>query len=197
MKYYTPELLERFTSDDEPMALAAQDELEQRAEQYADHLKSISQKLPPRFRELQERFYLHDARVVWPFLPGFPPDAAPFHPEMFWKMFEETRHQPSGRVPSLMIALQLDAPPRELVILHYRGVQLEGMPLSPRRHSRFPSLEWQHDEVEVIPAEGTVEFLHSILFTEGFELKLQFADFDFATLKPMTVLSSWPSAQAG
>ena len=60
MNYFTPDLLERFGSEDDQVALAAQDELEQRSRQYAEHLKGILPKLPPRFREMQERFYLHD-----------------------------------------------------------------------------------------------------------------------------------------
>jgi hypothetical protein len=64
MKFFTPDLLERFGSEDDRIALAAQEVLEQRSQQYLEHLGAIKAKLPPRFREMQERFYLHDARVV-------------------------------------------------------------------------------------------------------------------------------------
>lgn len=186
MKYYTPELLARFASDDEKIALAAQDELEQRAEQYAEYLKSIAKKLPPRFRELPERYYLHDAQVAWPFFPWFAADMGPLHPEMLWDMFEDRAFDRSGGVPSFVIALQLDAPPKELLVLHYRGVRFDGPPFRPRWHPRFPFLEWRHDEVELVAADREVEFLHDVLFSEGVELRLRFTDFDFATLKPMT-----------
>src|SRR5262249_6628669 len=85
MKFFTPDLLERFGSEDDRIALAAQEELEQRSQRYLEHFNAIKGKLPPRCQEMQERFYLHDARVVgspfsWfaldPFLP-FPADLNP------------------------------------------------------------------------------------------------------------------------
>jgi hypothetical protein len=48
-------------------------------------------------------------------------------------------------------------------------------------------LGWLYDEVELIQGDGVTEFIHSILFTRGLELRLRFKDFDFATLKPMEV----------
>jgi hypothetical protein len=188
MKFYTMELLAKFSSDDEQIALAAQDELERRAEKYSEYLNSIAKKLPPRFRELQERYYLHDAHVIWPLFPWF----WPFHPEMY----EGIHHSHLAQPPSFMIAVQLDAPPNELVVLHYRGVRFDP-PYSVWRHPPEVLLEWQHDEVELVVNDGKVEFLQSILFNKGSELRIRFTDFDFATLKPMTAATSRPNAQAG
>ena len=192
MKFYTPELLERFASTDEQTALAAQDELEQRSEHYAAYLQSIAKKLPPRFQELQQRFYLHDARVILPFGPWLPP----WHPEMLWDMLNAMQLDRSRTPPSFLIALQLDAPPREFVVLHYRGVRLEGDPFRMRRYPRIPLLDWLHDEVELVLVGEQVEFQHSILFSEGVELRLQFTDFDFATLKPMSETNSPPDTRS-
>src|SRR5439155_23566280 len=119
----------------------------------------------------------------------------PFHPEMLWEMFKGKGFDRSSRAPSFVIALQLDAPPKELLVLHYRGVRFDGPPFRPRWHPRFPFLELRHDEIELAPADGQVEFLHNILFSEGVELRLRFADFDFATLKPMTEIFSRPNAR--
>ena len=38
--------------------------MEERAEEYARNLSDIEAKLPRRFRELLDQFYLHDARVI-------------------------------------------------------------------------------------------------------------------------------------
>ena len=192
MKFFTPDLLERFGSEDERVALAAQEELEQRSEQYAQHLRAIEGKLPPRFRELQQQFYLHDARVVSPLFP-WPVDVPwPLHPEMLW---------PAGQAlpepwPSFWLALQLDTPPREFLVLHYRFVRVEET--RRRRAPRgdtCPYLEWQHDEVEIAPGQDGHELWHSILFTNGFELGLRFRDFDFATLKPLALPDGHPPAR--
>lgn len=197
MKYYTPELLERFASDDEQIALAAQDELEHQAEQYAQHVKSVVVKLPPRFRELQERFYLHDARLLRPSFPWLPAKNGPTNSDKLREIIEDMHASTRADAErSLMLPLELDAPPKGIVVLHYRGVRLENMSLNTRRQSRSPDLLWRHDEIELVRAGKIVEFLHSILFSDGLELRIQFADFDFATLKPLSVASSSPNGRA-
>ncbi len=196
MKYYTPELLDRFASKDEQTALAAQDELEDRSEEYDKHLKSIAKKLPPRFCELQERFYLHNARVLWPFLPWHPCQMPPSNAEIFREMTAKMRRFDRSMPASLMLPVELDAPPRDLIVLHYRGVDPDKLNFELWRDSRLPTLRWLHDEVDVVPVNGGIEFLHGILFSEGIELQLQFADFDFAVLKPMASASSPPSPRA-
>jgi hypothetical protein len=195
MRYYTPELLGRFASAEETIALAAQNELEKRSEQYAKHLKSIAKKLPRRFREMEKQFYLHDAKVVWPFLPWFAPIEMLPPPEWMQTVFGKTAREKNGQWPSAMLAVQLDAPPNELVILHYRGVRFEGTTFEPWHRLRIPSLLWLHDEVDLVRTDGQFEFLHSILFDHGVEIRIQFADFDFATLKPMIESDGLPRAR--
>lgn len=200
MKFFTPELLERFASEDERIALAAQDELESRSERYAEHLKAILPKLPPRFRELQQRFYLHDARVLWPGLPSFHPALQMrFLPEMIWgfPFWARMPEAVPGERSSFLMALQLDPPPKEVLVLHYRFVRIDEISRHrPLDDDRCPFLEWQHDEVELVRSDaGQPEGEHAILFTNGIELRLRFADFDFATLQPM-VLSFEPGAKA-
>jgi hypothetical protein len=191
MNYFTPDLLERFASEDDRIALAAQEELEQRSERYLQHLQAITPKLPQRFREMQERFCLHDARVVGLPFNGFPLDSTlGCPPEMIWGVPFSDRLLTDfpGRWQSLLLALQLDPPPKEFLVLHYRLGQVVAL---NRRISlagdRCPFLEWQYDEVDLVPADGCLEFAHSILFTDGLELQLRFLDFDYATLKPLTL----------
>jgi hypothetical protein len=195
MKYYTPDLLVRFGSADEQAALAAQEELEERAEKYTKHLKAIQAKLPARFREMEQRFYLHDARLI---SPGFPfPAHGPWR--LHWlDWFEMYRLEGTpGRLPSLIFALQLDTPPREVLVLHYRSVVLEELSQHrPFQEEPLPFLEWLHDEIDVVTEKGVHYPLHSILFSNGLELRLQFDDFDYATLKPL-MISSETNGSAG
>jgi hypothetical protein len=188
MKYFTPDLLGRFGSEDDAIALGAQEELENRSAQYTEYLKHIRDKLPERFRELQERFYLHDARVISPWLPFLV--EFPFHPPIVGLM-EWLQHGGWGRGPwpSFFLTLELDTPPREVLVLNYRDVVIdEASRHRPFQTERVPYYEWQHDEIEIAQENGVNRIRHSILFSNGFELRLQFGDFDFATLKPLRKL---------
>ncbi len=182
MKFFTPDLLLRFGSDDGELAQAAQEELEHRAEGYLRSLSEIEPYLPPRFRDLLDQFYLHDARVL--------PQSS-----MAMTDLERLEHSlrsgmpPDGefgrRTPSFWIPLQLDTPPREILVLQYRSVEIENAEIHESLFEECPYLEWQHDEVDLVQSGEYTEFRHSILFTRGLEIRLRFRDFDFARLKPM------------
>jgi hypothetical protein len=188
MKFFTPDLLERFGLEDDRVARVAQEELERRADAYLQTLHEFEERLPQRFRDLLDQFYLHDARVIshpplmitdleWlehALRAGLPPG---------WRLFggEESR------MPSYWIPLQLDTPPREILVLQYRSVRIEDAIIHESLFDECPYLEWQHDEVDVVPPGESTEFRHSILFTRGLELRLRFKDFDFAKLKPIEI----------
>jgi hypothetical protein len=170
MKYYTPELLARFGSDDLAVAKAAQKELEQKADEYVSHLDRVRPKLPPRFAEVQERFYLHDSRLV--------------EPVFFWAHPESMRD--AGRYSSFFLILQLDTPPQEILVMHYRFVLIEQVSHHPApQEENGAPLEWLHDEIDLVGSDDHTEYGHSILLTHGIELRLRFRDFDYAILKPM------------
>lgn len=83
-------------------------------------------------------------------------------------------------IPTYRITLRLDAPPREILALDYRAVRIEVAyrgPVSPA--DRCPHVEWLQDEVDLITTARGTDFRHSILLTNGCELRLTFADFDF------------------
>jgi hypothetical protein len=90
-------------------------------------------------------------------------------------------------LPSYWIPLELDPPPREVLVLQYRYVQIENVQIHESIFEGCNYIDWLYDEVELIETGGGLEFRHSILFTRGFELQLRFKDFDFATLKPMDI----------
>lgn len=188
MKFFTPDLLGRFGSKEDEVALAAQETLEKRSEEYLEHLKTIQGQLPERLRELLERFYLHDARLlssVFPMLPDLP-----FTIHWAERMELDFVVKERGPWPSLFLAIQVDTPPKEVLVLHYRSVViLEVNHNRPWQEERLPFLEWQHDEVDVVSEKAMTYTLHSILFSNGIELRLQFNDFDFATMKPLAITS--------
>jgi hypothetical protein len=187
MTFFTLDLLERFGSEDDQVALAAEQELERRSQEYLLKLHQIMPKLPARFRELLEQFYLHDARVIPSLslsvhelscltMPGparfSAPSTLPESGERRWPLFS--------------IGLQLDTPPRNLLVLQYRHTIINHSESHKHLKSEeCPYLEWQYDEADVVEAEERTEFHHSILFTNGLELQLRFRDFDFAMMKPM------------
>jgi hypothetical protein len=188
MRFYTPDLLARFGSKDDNIADAAHDEIEQRAEEYVQHLDEIEARLPPRFRDLLNQFYLHDARVI-----SHPPLMIT---DLEWLERALRSGQPLGwrafgpgerRMPSYWIPLEVDTPPREILVLQYRCVQIETIEIHESIFEPFEYLGWQHDEVDLVQAGESPEFRHSILFTRGLEVRLRFKDFDFATLKPMEI----------
>jgi hypothetical protein len=196
MRYFTPDLLERFGSEDYQIASAAEDELERRADEHRKTLNEFEAKLPQRFRDLLNQFYLHDARLIshpplmitdveWlerALRAGLPPG---------WRLFEEGER----RLPSYWIPLELDTPPGEIVILQYRSVCLEAAIIHESLFEDFSYLGWQQDEIDLVQTGESPEFRHSILFTRGFELRLRFRDFDFATLKPMDVANEFAVGQ--
>ncbi len=182
MKYYTPDLLARFGSDDRKAAKAARRELERNADRYAAHLGAILGRLPPRFAEMQERFYLHDARVLGPAMPWPASDSRPWLAPVSWGEGEGGRAGGAGAEASFGFVLHLDTPPREFLVLHYRLAAIDEISHHPRlREAGLAPLEWLHDEADVAQ-RGGAEFTHSILFTGGLEVRIRFKEFDYATL---------------
>ncbi len=178
MKFFTPDLVQRFGSQDEGVAHAALEEFEQRAKDYAHYLKSIKSKLPARFRKLQERYYLHDARVL-----HFPMVDPPPLPLPGW--WAVCNSQNGKAASSFWLIIQMDTPPHEYVVLHYllpdkRAIKLNKTPSA----EECPYLEWLYDEVEIANNQKRSRFTHNILFTNGIQLRVNFVDFDFATLRP-------------
>src|SRR5713101_8057348 len=90
MKYFTPDLIERFGSPDDAVATAADAEWETLNEQYQRHLRHIELELPPHIREFSH-LLLHDAQV----------------------------RSIARRGNQLIMVLLKDVPPRDLVMLTY------------------------------------------------------------------------------
>jgi hypothetical protein len=144
MKYMTPELLARFQADDEGVALKAHDEWDEAGERYRAEWNSHREKFPRQVVSLMERFYLHDAKVLLA----------------------------AARSRFFTLILQLDA--------DNGGLQIEYKLAAPVVLTPHPEiaedcpLEWLYDEFDVLEKDGVTVFAHSVLFTDGSELRLVF-----------------------
>jgi hypothetical protein len=85
----------------------------------------------------------------------------------------------------VLMTLELDTPPKELLILNYRSARVTGGTPFGLAGERTPYLEWEHDEIDLREQKNSVEVVQTILFSNGFELQIHFSDFDFATLQPL------------
>jgi hypothetical protein len=146
MRYFTPELMERLGSSDRDVARAADQEWDRRLEDYEAHLG----RLEPFFSEPFQPFnalLLHDARVLCLALSG----------------------------DRLLMVLRKDVPPGEVVALTYELVappDLDREALPPEQRSNV--MDYLYNELDLEEnGEGPV-FTESILFSNGWELRLRF-----------------------
>src|SRR5262249_24183377 len=143
MKYFTPELLARYASDNDEEADQAAVEWEKRCEQYQLYLATVEEELPQGFKDLYARYYLHDARVL-----------------------TMGRHD-----HTFVITLRLDPPPCQLVTLTYElsaepHIVQDALPHELR--SACDGVEWQYAEIERLPGDPPT-WKHSILLSNGWE----------------------------
>jgi len=123
-------------------------------ERYDTYLQTIRPEMPEAVRELLDGFYLHDARVLSMGRPG----------------------------DTFVISLQLDVPPNELLTITY---VLAGSPEITQALFPWATADatpaWLHEEIALIRAGNQVHFVHSILFSNGWELRLPFCEVRLAT----------------
>jgi hypothetical protein len=157
MRYFTPELIERFGALDDDIADAAQRAWDETSSRYREHLAGIRRHLPCQFRTLLDDYRLHDARVV---LLGVVPHETS---QLFrLKLISETApEQP------LMLTYVL-APDAE--------TRLSG--IADLARERY----WLYDEVDIVGGVGSQTFSHTILLSDGMELVLHFTDFQLASV---------------
>jgi Protein of unknown function (DUF4085) len=148
MNYFTPALLERFGSLDPAIAAAGEAEFETAHQRYEEHLRRIEPDLSQHVKEFND-LLLHDARVLSIARPG----------------------------DELVMVLRQDVPPRDLVLLTY---SLIGEPVIDREalpeNHRSEVMDFLYDELDVVHEDGRVTFAQSILFGNGWEMRLRFSD---------------------
>jgi len=153
MKYFTPDLLERYGSLDDRVADAAHDEWEQTCTRYQERLASLKRYLPGRFNAFLDEYALHDAGVI----RGYGGDA--FASRI-------------GDKPQYFIELLVGPPPGERVVLMYQVC-------GSRPHDKSGGCFWLYDEVGAVDLNAPPVFSHTILFSDGVELEVHFTGFDF------------------
>jgi hypothetical protein len=130
---------------------------DQAVARYDAYLQTIRAEMPEAVRELLDGFYLHDARVL----------------------------SMGRRGDTFVISLQLDAPPNELLTITYR---LAGTPDITQELFPWASAaatpEWLYEEIELIREGNQSHYVHSILFSNGWEVRLPFREVDLATAYP-------------
>jgi hypothetical protein len=167
MKYFTPELLERFRSQDDQVASVASDEWEKRLKEYEDYLCSVRSQLPSQLRLILERYHLHDAQVL------------------FAASLGET----------CQINLRLDAPPQNSLLLNYELIHQPSVIQHQGNLSPNLPISWLYDEVEVLHGRSRLflpqtSFQHSILLTNGLELQIPFRHFNYFQVEKQQVFVS-------
>jgi hypothetical protein len=150
MKYFTPELIAAYGSDDPATWKDAEARWDTACEQYSATLASLKTMFPPGLRRLEENYALHDAAIR-----GMGRDDKAF-----------------------VFVLQLDAPPRSLLTLTYDLVEKstvhpEVLPSECR--GTGDAIEWQYDEIEKV-SDQPPTWRHSILLSNGWEIVLHFRD---------------------
>ncbi len=124
---------------------------------YETYLQTIRPEMPEAVRELLDGFYLHDARVL----------------------------SMGRRGDTFVISLQLDVPPNELLTITYSlaGTPEIGQELFPWATAAVTP-DWLYEEIERIRAGNERQFVHSILFSNGWEVRLPFRAVSMATAYP-------------
>src|SRR6266849_437155 len=124
---------------------------------YDAYLQTIRPEMTEAVRELVDGFYLHDARVL----------------------------SMGRRGDTFVISLQLDVPPSELLTITYT---LAGAP--EIKQDSFPWTTagaaplWLYEEIELLGARERRHFVHSILFSNGWEVRLLFRAVQVTTAYP-------------
>lgn len=164
MKFFTRDLYRRCRSTDEAVLNTAFEEWEQANEAYERYLSAIEPAFPLHIREFAT-LLLHDAKV------------------------QSIARQGN----QLILVLHKDIPPRDLVILNY---DLDGEPIV-EPFTDAPS-DWsqpttfQFDEMEVVRDGEDKVYSQSIVFDNGWLMRLRFRD-----VRVMVAQSVYPAAVSG
>jgi hypothetical protein len=161
MRYFTAErYLGLGNLKDEKAFLVAQGEWENAVDGYRKHFQQIRNELPAGLRRLIESVYLHDARVL-----------------DIWQ----------GAVSRLTITLQPESDRAHLAVLHYSLVQPPSVKqgILPSTACSEPAT-WLYDELDTVNLASngrkrkhiaaTRVFVHDILLSNGWEIRLLFRD---------------------
>lgn len=150
MKYFTPELIVAYGSDDPAVWKEAEARWDAACEQYNTVLSSFKPSFPSGLRRIEENYSLHDAVI----------------------------RSMGLREGSFVIVLQLDPPPQSLLTLSYDLVEqpiIKRDVLPAEYRSTDGHIDWQYDEIEKA-LDQPPTWHQSILLSNGWEVVLRFRD---------------------
>jgi len=149
MKYFTPELLIAYGSDDPATWKDAEARWDEACAGYDAYLASIKDRLPADLRHVEDTYRLHDAivRGMW-------------------------------RGATFVLVLQPLGLPQRLLTFTYQLVsdpviRKDVLPSDYRSTGDY--VDWQYDELEMAEGEPPT-WRQSILFSNGWEVTLHFGD---------------------
>ena len=148
MKYFTPELVVAYGSDDPATWKDAEARWDDACARYGAYLASVKDHLPPDLRRVEETYRLHDAVV----------------------------RGMGRRDGEFVLVLQPTDPPQPLLTFTYELVGqpvIRRDVLPPEYQSVGSHVDWQYDEIEMADGEAPT-WRQSILFSNGWEVVLHF-----------------------
>lgn len=158
MKYFTPDLYVHLQDQDDAAMDAADAAWEAASQRYDAYLQTILPDLPASVRQLLDGYCLHDAEVL-----------------------------SAGRQgDAFVILLRLDVPPNDWLSITYMLTEAPVIDRSvfPTEH-RTSYMGWLYEELEVRDTVDRNHYLHSILFSNGWEIQVPFRDVRLATVQPV------------
>ncbi len=170
-KYFTPDSIVRGQSADPKVLNEVERLWDEAGARYAAYLDAIRSDFPPGVRQMEDSYYLHDAVV---------------------RGMGQRHH-------SLVIVLQLDTPPNPLVTFTYDLIAepvIDKAALPTGLFAASPIVEWQYDEIERLPGDPAT-WSHSILFSNGWEVRLRFRDVAVQGVQALLPVPSGPSPIPG
>jgi hypothetical protein len=158
MRFFTPQRYVALQAPGKAEMDAADADWENAVERYESLVQTLRPHLPEPVRRLLDGYYLHDADVL--------------------SIGRQGEH--------FVLQLQLDVPPHELLTLRYdlaADPDVDVAALPPEHRST--GMQWLHDELEQVGETGNPSYLHSILFSNGWEVRIPFRDVQLSTAQPV------------
>jgi hypothetical protein len=150
MKYFTPELVVAYGSDDPATWKDAEARWDDACARYDAYLASVKDRLPANLRHVEDTYRLHDAVV----------------------------RGMGRRGGAFVLVLQPAGPPQPLLTFTYELVgepHIRKDVLPAEYQSTGGYVDWQYDEIELGEGEPPT-WRQSILFSNGWEVTLHFRD---------------------
>jgi hypothetical protein len=158
MRYFTRERYLSLQNTEDDAMDSADAQWDKAVDSYDRYLQTIPPEMPESVRQLVDGFYLHDAHVL----------------------------SMGRRGDALVISLQLDTPPNDLLTITYSLSGALQVTKEPFAWIKDPlPMDWLHDEVELVEEGSSKQFVHAIMFSNGWEIRIPFREVQTETASPI------------